>query len=106
MSTETQRRTLTVETEICPTRQIADGQRLAWDGDGAISMTVRIGPHSMWFSKETSPAGIGLSTDMGLDDAPSWPIGGGGRRPSAAWKLATLLQSGWELVDDDVGLNR
>jgi hypothetical protein len=106
MSTEQQRRTVTVETENSTTRQLADGQRLAWSGDGAVSMTLRVGQNSIWFDKETSPAGIDLSTDAGIDDAPSWPIGSGGRRPPARTKLAALLRSGWELVDDNVGLNR
>jgi hypothetical protein len=106
MSTETQRRTVTVETENSTTQKLADRQRLAWNDDGAVSMTLRVGPNSIWFDKETSPAGVRLSTDASEGDTPSWPIDGGGMRPPAESKLAALLRNGWELVDNDVGLGR
>jgi hypothetical protein len=107
MSTQTQQRTVTVEEQDGTTIECSDGQRLAWSGDAALSMTLRVGPHSIWFDKETSPAGIRLSSH-GTDDTetPTWSIGGGGMRPPARTKLAGLLRNGWELVGDDVGLNR
>jgi hypothetical protein len=106
MSTEIQRRTITVEAVNSTSQTFVDGQRLAWGSDGAVSMTLRVGPHSIWFEKGTCPAGIRLPSYDTEDEDPSWSIGGGGMRTSAEAKLTGLVRSGWERVDDDVGLNR
>jgi hypothetical protein len=106
MSSEQQRRTVTVEAADGEATEISDGQRMAWRGIGDVSMTLRVGPDAIWFEKETCPAGIRLPSWHDGSGRPSWSIGGGGMRTSAESKLSGLLRSGWELVDDDVGLRR